>query len=86
MYIYITLLILYICVSSKLNYHNLLSAFVSRNIAILFTELDFNSIHMSYDFNYLTNISFILGYKSNLSVCSNLDILKRQIVTLRSFY
>jgi len=38
---------------------------------------------MSYDFNSLANMCFSSTHTSILSVCSDLDILRRQIITHR---
>jgi len=38
---------------------------------------------MSYDLNYLANICFSLSRKCILSVCSALDIFRKQNLTLR---
>jgi hypothetical protein len=38
---------------------------------------------MSYDFNYLATMCFNLSHMSILSVCSDTDILRRQIITHR---
>jgi len=38
---------------------------------------------MSYAFNHLANMCFNLSHTSILSVCSNIDILRRQIITHR---
>ena len=38
---------------------------------------------MSYDFDYLANMCFNLSHTSILSVCSDLDTFRRQIITHR---
>ena len=40
---------------------------------------------MTYDFTYLADMSFSLRHESILSVCRDLDTLRRQIITI-GFY
>jgi hypothetical protein len=68
-------------------YYSPLSKFVDRNIAIFSNRIRFRNAFqgsstflMSYDLNYSASMCFSLSRKCVLSVCSALDILRKQTV------